>query len=457
MEKDCIRLHRYKKTEGEMIGISFPMKEPFKTLVKQLDGRKWCEEHKWVCVKNTPENLKEIFNKFKKLAYIDSKEFFSGANRCTTKPGMVRMIHCARKKKIYIDLPADASSEWTKELKDFEGAYYLKETGQWLFTSTDENYRRLKEFFIARRRVLSIKKISRSKNYRKSTTNNWYYGKPINMEFMEDYKNMLMMKRASPNTVKCYVSMFTRFLAYFYGKDINGLTKTDIIDYMLWEIQQNVISATTQNQLINAIKYYYEKVLGNPREIYNLPRAKIARNEPLVLNKNELHNILTGITNSKHKCVLSLIFSAGLRRSELLNLKLSDIDFERKTIFIYKGKGSKDRISILAETAFRYIHAYIDEYKPKYWLFEGQKGGQYSAESVWKIFKKIKIKCDITKRGNVHLLRHTFATQLLETGTDIRYIQKLLGHSSIKTTEIYTHIANNDLLKIKSPIDDLGI
>ena len=176
-----------------------------------------------------------------------------------------------------------------------------------------------------------------------------------------------------------------------------------------------------------------------------------------MLNKKELQNILTGIGNIKHKCILSLIFSAGLRRNELLNLKLRDIDFERRTVFIHKGKGSKDRISILAETTFKYIQDYLDIYHPKNWLFEGQKGGQYSAESIWKIFERIKKQLGITKKGSVHLLRHTFATQLLESGTDIRYIQKLLGHSSLRTTEIYTHIANNDLLKIKSPIDDLGI
>ncbi len=457
MEKDCIRLYRYNKPEGEMIAISFPMKEPFKTLVKQLNGRRWCEERKQIYVKNTPENLGEIFNKFKGLAYIDTKEFFNRAKQCAAKQGMVRMVNCARRKKIYIDLPEDARPEWTEELKCIEGAFYLNKTGQWLFPSTDENYRKLKEFFIARGRTLSIKNINRPGNRSNPAANCWYYGKPINKDCMQDYKNMLLLKRKSPNTAKCYISMFTRFLAYFYGMDISALTKTDIVNYMLWEIRQNGISATTQNQLINAIKYYYEKALDRPREIYNLPRAKITRNEPVVLNKNELQNILTGIKNSKHKCIVSLIFSAGLRRSELINLRLSDIDFERRTVFIYKGKGRKDRISILAETTFRYIHEYIEEYKPKYWLFEGQKGEQYSAGSVWKIFERIKKQCSITKRGNVHLLRHTFATQLLESGTDIRYIQKLLGHCSIKTTEIYTHIANNDLVKIKSPIDDLVI
>jgi len=268
---------------------------------------------------------------------------------------------------------------------------------------------------------------------------------------------MLTLKRLSPNTAKCYISMFTRFLTYFGGKDINTLAKTDIVNYILWEIRQNGISATIQNQLINAVKYYYEKVQGRPREMYDMPRPKTIKNEPTVLNNEELQMILLGIKNIKHRCTISLIFSAGLRRQELLNLKVHDIDMERKVINIHKGKGNKDRISILAETAVRHINEYVLQYNPKCWLFEGQEGGQYSAESVWKIFDRIKKQHSIGKKGNVHLLRHTFATNLLEAGTDIRYIQKLLGHCSIKTTEVYTHIANNNLQKIKSPIDQLGI
>lgn len=158
-----------------------------------------------------------------------------------------------------------------------------------------------------------------------------------------------------------------------------------------------------------------------------------------------------------NKCIISLIFSAGLRRNELLNLRVHDIDIERKVITIHHGKGNKDRISLLADTTIKHIQEYILRYKPKYWLIEGQYGEQYSSESIWKIFSSLKKRYNIEKKGNVHLLRHTFATNLIESGTDIRLIQKLLGHNSLKTTEKYTHIANNRLLNIKSPIDNLEI
>jgi len=151
------------------------------------------------------------------------------------------------------------------------------------------------------------------------------------------------------------------------------------------------------------------------------------------------------------------LFSTGIRRNELINLKPEDIDFERKIVTIKKGKGDKSRISILSEFSVKWLKQYMDEYKPGNWLFVGQTGGQYSGSSIWKIFDHLKKQCKIDKKGSVHLLRHTFATSLLEAGTDIRYIQSLLGHNSLKTTQIYTHVANNELIKIKSPMDNLDI
>jgi integrase/recombinase XerD len=171
----------------------------------------------------------------------------------------------------------------------------------------------------------------------------------------------------------------------------------------------------------------------------------------------ELINIFKGLKNLKHKCMICLFYLAGIRRKELLNLKTEDIDYERKTISIQKGKGDKTRISLLSDISVKLLKEYIEEYKPKEYLFEGQKGGKYSAGSIWKIFDRLKSQAEIDKKGSVHMLRHTFATSLLEAGTDIRYIQALLGHSSIKTTEIYTHVSTHVISKIKSPMDNLGI
>ena len=443
--------------EGEMIGIDFPMEEPFKTLVKQLNGRKWSYARKCLFVKNTSDNLKQIRDKFKGLAQIHADELFKNKNLNKKRSGVVHMIICYKRNRIFLQCSSEIRQEWKKESYAYSGAYYLQETGQWTIPKTDENYEQIRKYFLSHHCIVSSRHINRSYLTEKPVIKRWYDGMPVDENCMNEYRSMHIMKRLSPNTIKTYISMFRKFLAYFYGKNIKELKKEEIINYILWEINQNNISATVQNQLINAIKYYYEKVLGRPKEIYYLPRPKIRKSEPVVLNKKELQNILGGLNNIKHKCIMSLIFSGGLRREELLNLKVKDIDIERKIIFVRKGKGGKDRITILAETTMNYLKEYLKKYNPKYWLFEGLEGGRYSSVSVWKIFNRLKIKYGINKKGNVHLLRHTFATYLLESGTDIRYIQKLLGHSSVKTTQTYTHVANHELAKIKSPIDELEI
>jgi len=190
---------------------------------------------------------------------------------------------------------------------------------------------------------------------------------------------------------------------------------------------------------------------------YYIQRPKKGRNLPSVLSEQEVQLILNSTDNLKHKAILSLIYSAGLRRSELINLQSGDIDSKRMYVIIRSGKGNKDRYSILSEKVLELLRQYFREYKPREWLFEGQYGGQYSATSIQNILKQAVRRAGIKKRVTVHTLRHCFATHLLEHGVDLRYIQELLGHQNPKTTEIYTHITQRGLGKIKSPIDGLDI
>lgn len=175
---------------------------------------------------------------------------------------------------------------------------------------------------------------------------------------------------------------------------------------------------------------------------------------PKVLSKNEVKKILDSCSNIKHYCILLLIYSAGLRRSELINLKVSDINSERMIINIIGAKGKKDRISLLSENTLKLLRKYYKKYKPVNYLFEGMNGGKYSPTSVAKILKKATLKAGLQKNVTPHMLRHSFATHLLEQGTDLRYIQELLGHNSSKTTEIYTHVSKKAIAKIKNPVDD---
>ena len=217
------------------------------------------------------------------------------------------------------------------------------------------------------------------------------------------------------------------------------------------------VSASYQNQAINAIKFYYERVLGSKRKFYFIERPNKEKTLPVVLNTDEIKQILNVTENLKHKTILALIYSAGLRISECINMKIKDIDSKRMQIRISQSKGKKDRYTLLSQKTLVLLRSYFLEYKPKDYLFESPTLEQYSASSIQAIFRASCAKAKITKKATVHTLRHSFATHLLENGTDLRYIQSLLGHESSKTTEIYTHITTKGFDQIKSPLDNLDI
>ena len=269
------------------------------------------------------------------------------------------------------------------------------------------------------------------------------------------YLDKLEQKRYSVNTIKLYCHYFEQFLGYFANDDIDEVEKDQIDAYILALIRQDKISPSQQNQRINAIKFYYEKVLGRNKEYYTIERPHSEKVLPKVLNESEVFAILHVTDNIKHKAILSTIYSSGLRRSELINLRIQDIDFERKTVVVRGAKGKKDRISILSEANAKLLKNYIQQFKPNYWLFEGQDRKQYSTTSISRVLRKAVKNAWIGKKVTPHMLRHSFATHLLEQGVDIRYIQTLLGHESTKTTEIYTHISNKSLAKISSPLDKI--
>lgn len=271
---------------------------------------------------------------------------------------------------------------------------------------------------------------------------------------LSQYKHLLVQKRYSQNTQVIYNSYFKDFCIYFQNKNLENITLAQINSYILYLIKSKYISGSQQNQRINAIKFYYEKVLGREKQYYELYRPKKEHKLPKVLSKKEVKRIFDETLNLKHKCILMLIYSAGLRRSELLNLVPTDIDSGRMIIHINGAKGKKDRISLLSDNLLQLLRQYYKEYRPKQYLFEGQNGGQYSASSVAKVLKKSASKACIRKNVTPHMLRHSFATHLLEQGTDLRYIQELLGHENSKTTEIYTHVSKKAIEKIKNPMDD---
>ena len=263
--------------------------------------------------------------------------------------------------------------------------------------------------------------------------------------------------RYSDNTIKTYKGLFEEFINYYHKIDINKIDETQIISFLRYLVMERKVSASYQNQAINAIKFYYEKVLGGQRKFYFIDRPKKEKMLPTVLNDQEVVSLFKSIDNVKHKCVLMLAYSAGLRLGEIVRLKLVDLDRQRMQIRVAQGKGRKDRYTKLSVKFLITFDAYIKEYQPVEYVFEGAKGNEYSERSVQNIIKAAAKRAGIQKRTTMHTLRHTFATHSLENGTDLRYIQEMMGHESSKTTEIYTHVTTKGFDQLKSPMDLLDI
>ena len=279
---------------------------------------------------------------------------------------------------------------------------------------------------------------------------------PAQHEALERMTRKLEIARYSPNSIKTYLNATRQFFLHFPQKHPNDIRTEDIEAYQHY-LASGSASNSYLNQVVNAVRYYYMNVVGDAQRVTFIERPRKERKLPTVLSEEEVGALLRAVDNLKHRCFLMLIYSAGLRLSELINLRLPDVATDRNQLIVRGGKGNKDRITLLSAKVMAPLQQYLAEYTPKEHLFEGADGGPYSPRSVQQVFHRAKDKAGITTPATVHTLRHSFATHLLEKGTDLRYIQTLLGHSSSKTTEIYTHVSTKALGKIRSPLDDLDL
>ncbi|MEQ8687266.1 MAG: tyrosine-type recombinase/integrase [Imperialibacter sp.] len=366
--------HLYFNDE-KYIGIQFYPHKVVQALIKELPEPKWSKEHSMVCIKNTPQNLTAIFNKFKGVAWVNCAYFFK--NRPINSHGQ-----------------ENGDISWMEKRK----------------------------------------------------VNDGYKTCPA------EYLQKLSIKKYASNTIRTYVNYFEKFINHYKDHEINALNELHIKSF-LEHMVRNKCSNSALNQAVNAIKFYYEIVLDMPNRYYEIERPLKEHKLPKVLSKTEVLAIIENTTNIKHRCVVELLYSGGLRRSELLNLKVTDIDSPRMTIRVEGAKGNKDRFTLLSEKVLEGLRKYYVKWKPSNFLFESPEGGQYSATSVKRIITAAAEKARIKKLVSPHMLRHSFATHLLESGTDLRQIQILLGHNSLKTTEIYTHVATTAFNCIKNPLD----
>jgi site-specific recombinase XerD len=262
----------------------------------------------------------------------------------------------------------------------------------------------------------------------------------------------MKIRNFSPKTINVYI-YYNKEILRFANKDVREINRNDVRDYIecLFNLGK---SSSTVNLAINALKFYYDGVLQ--RRFFmakiGISRPKSEKKLPEVLAKAEVINMINALDNIKHKLILQILFGSGLRVSEITDLKINDIDFFRKLINIRQGKGAKDRIAIVSEQTLANIEKYLNEYQPLVYLFESYEAGKpLNVRSFQKVVETAALKAGIRKNISAHSLRHSFATHLLENGTDIRYIQELLGHARLETTQIYTKVANNSLMNIESP------
>jgi integrase/recombinase XerD len=354
------------------------------------------------------------------------------------------------------------NQKWIDEIRSFGKFNYDSRRKEFLLSWSKLKVDSLSDYFSGEGvavRVIKPEPDKKTKEIRKNfsdevrsrTMNNYgYEGIDMLHRYLEDH-------RYSTRTVETYVALLEVYFKFFYDRNPYEITQNEVCDFINEFIIRNGFSASYQNQMVSAIRLYYE-ISGKGKIVPQLlERPRRCRALPKVFSKEEISKILNSSGNTKHKLLLWIIYSCGLRRSEVTNIRLDDIDRVRNIIHIREGKGGVDRIVPVSDKVWYKIDEYLESYNPKEYLFEGPGGGRYSSESVYSVFRSAMKKAGIKKEVGVHSLRHSYATHLHENGLDIRYIQELLGHKSTRTTEIYTHVSRRNLISVKSPIDDLDV
>lgn len=348
-------------------------------------------------------------------------------------------------KRIKVFIPYD-KFEIRKLFKQIDSSFWHPTLKLWSVTNTAKNMERIKGLF-GNEYVL-----------REEETSSSMPTLPLDvagLQAMDELMRVLTIKRYSQSTIKSYSAMLHVFLSYFKGQNIKQVNKEQIEGFVYTMIQKHKISESSQNLLINAVKAYYEHALGMPREYYDIKRPKKAVSLPGVLSEQEVFKIINYPENIKHQAILWTIYSCGLRISEVVNLRIEDINSDEGFVFIKDSKGKRDRKTILSPHLVDLLREYYTEHKPSYWLFEGLTGGQYSVSSIRNIFRKAVKQTDSNPWATVHTLRHSFATHLVQNNVNLRHIQNMLGHQSPKTTEIYTKTIEINNKTISSPLDNL--
>ena len=450
----------------DRVMLEFPYDRAKAALVKQIAGAAWSRTHSAWHIPDTKEAFEQLISHFPDAGYTTAH---IQPTEDKTETGLTDIVKSLKPfspgaeirvigKQIQIKLPKNEAD--IQFLRTFKYIRWNKSGFHWVVPNYGKNLEMLQNYFNTRITSLEFRKAPPPKQSpdipmpRPKTEL-----APLTAENRietERFGQWMEHKRYSPSTVETYVQAIAVFLRFISPKTSAEADNEDMQRFVYHYMIPRHLSFSYQNQAINAAKLFFKLIRGAAIITEQLERPRREHKLPNVLSKEEVKAILGASQNQKHRTMLSLVYACGLRRGELLNLKPENIDSKRHLLVILNAKGKKDRVVPVSDKVIEMLRAYYIIYRPKVWLFEGQNAGeQYSETSVQEVLRNSVKKIGIKKPITLHWLRHSYATHLLEAGTDLRYIQELLGHKSSKTTEIYTHVSEKSLQKISSPFDNL--
>jgi integrase/recombinase XerD len=450
--KTEIVFHKCEKRKKLIFGYHRELIE----IVKTIPGVRWSESMKCWHIPFEQKIPDKLINETtaKELAFASSRRQKTGTipRKVYSNNYKVIIKTDPYHDVVYLNFDGKFKYQWIDKLKTMAGRWYDPDSKQWSFKGIEDSLPIILEIFKDENCVIETEEISFKNSLdRKSTTK-----LPVRLcpkEFIFE----MQRRNYSERTIRNYANHIDYFLFHFREREIMSLSNHEIMEYLADKVSSGQFKYSSQNQCINAIKLFYEIIYQRNTRDVQIIRPKRARNLPNVLSKEEVLKILEAITNSVHKLMLSLYYACGMRASEVITLEKADLDFNRMVITIKRAKGRKDRLVPLPRKLKGKLESQNKKNPQSIYLFSGQFGGHYSVRSVQQILRRALKKAGIKKHVTLHTLRHSYATHLLEAGTDLRVIQELLGHSSSKTTEIYTHVSNRLVQCVKSPLDSLPI
>ena len=435
----------------QVILIKFRYNKDLVAEVKKLGGARWSQTKLCWYIPYRPDYLKYLDNLLKSsinnAPVVSAKKADSEATTKDVKNVVQEILFSRHDGLYYFKAPYYLKDE----IKKLEKCWWHPEEKLWSAYANEGNLNQIRHIFQERGIKIRVDEGEISSRENKVRSN-------IKLPDLVDgrFEKRMVLTNLRPKTIQTYKSFINPFLHYFNDSGIKDLSSEKIRNYLFKKIADEKFSRSYQNQLINSIKKYYELVYERRFKDFDLPRPKKRRRLPNVISKKDVQEIFNVTKNLKHKTIIGILYGCGLRRQEIVDLKLNDIDFNGEMILV-RGKGDKQCMVPIGEKLIKLIQDYLKSYEPKTYFFNGQKKEQYSTSSIEKVVQQSGENAGIRKKVTPHTLRHSFATHLLDARVDLRTIQELLGHNSLKTTEIYTHVSRHNILDVNGPLEELDL